>query len=63
MTFRDWITHKTPQTLHDVLGYREGTIRMWSSRNVIPRGCWPDIQTAGLATLADLLDMERQSKS
>jgi len=62
MTFAEWIDQKTPQTLHDVCGYRDGTIRMWKTRNVIPRGVWPDLMTAGLASLTDLLAMEAASK-
>ncbi len=63
MTFREWISLKTPQTLHDVCGYRDGTIRMWASRNVIPRGVWPDLMTAGLVSLSDLIEMEKASRS
>jgi hypothetical protein len=62
MTFRDWIAYITPQTLHRVCGYRDGTIRMWATRNVIPRGVWPDIMTAGLASLSELLAMEKASR-
>lgn len=62
MTFADWIDQKTPQTLHLVAGYREGTIRMWKSRNVIPRGVWPDLMIAGVASLTELLAMEKASK-
>lgn len=62
MTFRDWIAEKTPQTLHAVLGYRDGTIRMWSTRNVIPRGVWPEIMGAGFASLKELTDMEKASR-
>lgn len=62
MTFRDWIAAKTPQTLHDVCGYREGTIRMWASRNVIPRGVWPELVSEGLTTLDRLIEMEKASR-
>lgn len=62
MTFRDWIAEKTPQTLHNVLGYRDGTIRMWATRNVIPRGVWPEIMAAGFASLKELTDMEKASR-
>lgn len=62
MTFREWIAEKTPHTLHNVCGYRDGTIRMWASRNVIPRGVWPDLMTAGLASLKELMDMEQASR-
>jgi hypothetical protein len=63
MTFRDWINQKTPKTLALVLNQREGTIRMWSSRNVIPRDVWPDILTAiPEIGLRDLLEMERASR-
>lgn len=62
MTFREWISLKTPQTLHDVCGYRDGTIRMWASRNVIPRGVWPDLQETGLASLKELMAMETASR-
>lgn len=62
MTFRDWIAEKTPQTLHSVLGYRDGTIRMWATRNVIPRGVWPEIMGAGFASLKELTDMEKASR-
>lgn len=57
--FRSWISDTTPAHLHTVLGYREGTIRMWASRNSIPRAYWPDIQRAGLLTLDQLIAMER----
>lgn len=63
MTFREWISLKTPQTLHDVCGYRDGTIRMWASRNVIPRGVWPDLMSAGLVSLQDLMAMEKSSRA
>lgn len=62
MTFADWIDQKTPQTLHDVFGYRDGTIRMWKNRNIIPRGVWPELMKEGLVTLSDLLAMEAASK-
>lgn len=58
MTFREWIARTTPKTLHDVCGYRDGTIRMWATRNIIPRGVWPDLMTAGLASLPELMAME-----
>lgn len=63
MTFREWIAIKTPQTLHVATGYRDGTIRMWSSRNIIPRGVWPEIMQEGLASLGELLAMEKASKT
>lgn len=62
MTFREWIALKTPQTLHVATGYRDGTIRMWSSRNIIPRGVWPEIMQEGLASLGELLAMEKASQ-
>lgn len=62
MTFSQWIDRITPQTLHSVCGYRDGTIRMWKTRNIIPRGVWPDLMTAGLASLSELLAMEAASK-
>ncbi len=62
MTFSEWIDKKTPKTLHDVCGYKDGTIRMWKSRNVIPRGVWPDLMVNGLASLTDLLEMEQASR-
>lgn len=61
MTFSDWIDQKTPQTLHNVFGYRDGTIRMWKTRNIIPRGAWPEIMKEGMATLSELLAMEKAS--
>jgi len=65
MTFQDWIDEKTPQTLHDVLGVPQGTIRVWRHRNVIPRNVWPDIlkewRHLGV-DVADLLAMETASK-
>lgn len=61
MTFADWIDQKTPQTLHNVFGYRDGTIRMWKTRNIIPRGVWPEIMKEGMATLSELLRMEAES--
>lgn len=63
MTFREWIAEKGVQTLHDVFGYRDGTIRMWASRNVIPRGVWPDLMVAGFVSLPDLLAMENKSRA
>lgn len=63
MTFSDWIDEKTPQTLHNVFGYRDGTIRMWKTRNVIPRGVWPEIMKEGFASLSDLLNMESASQA
>ena len=62
MTFSEWIDLKTPQTLHDVFGYRDGTIRMWKTRNIIPRGVWPELMKEGMASLTDLLSMEAASK-
>lgn len=63
MTFRDWIAQKSPKTLGVVLGQKEGTIRMWASRNVIPRDVWPDImRRLPEIGLTDLLDMEAASK-
>jgi hypothetical protein len=59
MTFADWIDEKTPKTLHDVFGYRDGTIRMWKTRNIIPRGVWPEIMSEGMATLKELIAMEK----
>lgn len=63
MTFREWIALKTPQTLHVATGYRDGTIRMWASRNIIPRGVWPEIMQEGLASLGELLAMEKASRT
>lgn len=62
MTFREWIAEKTPHYLHDVCGYRDGTIRMWSTRNVIPRGVWPELMAEGLVSLKELLAMEKASR-
>lgn len=63
MDFRAWIYQKTPKTLGLVLGRREATIRMWSSRNVIPRDVWPDImRRVPEIGLTDLLSMEAASK-
>jgi len=61
MTFAEWIDRTTPSTLHNVCGYRDGTIRMWKTRNIIPRGVWPDLMTAGLVGLTDLIEMEKVS--
>lgn len=62
MTFREWISLKTPQTLHVATGYRDGTIRMWATRNIIPRGVWPELMSEGLASLGELLAMEKASR-
>lgn len=62
MTFAEWIDVTGLDALHNLCGYREGTIRMWKNRNSIPRGVWPDLMMAGLASLRDLLDMEAASK-
>ena len=63
MTFSDWIDLKTPQTLSVVLKKKEGTIRMWKTRNSIPRDIWPEImERFAEIGVRDLRDMESASK-
>jgi hypothetical protein len=64
MDFRGWIEKVGPKTLHLATRVPLGTIYAWSSRNMIPRGRWPDLQVIDkrLTTRA-LLDMEIESKS
>ena len=63
MTFSDWIDLKTPQTLSVVLKKKEGTIRMWKTRNSIPRDIWPEImERFAEIGVRDLRDMEAASK-
>ena len=60
MQARDWIRAKSPQTLAVVLKEKHGTIRSWSSRNVIPRDKWPEIMKEYPEVgLNDLLAMEQ----
>jgi len=62
-TFREWINGKGVSALHDVLKQREGTIRMWQTRNLIPRAVWPDILIAYPEVgMRDLIDMETRAK-
>lgn len=61
-TFREWIDAKGVDTLAVVLDQREGTIRMWKTRNHVPFYVWPDIMTKIPETgLSDLKAMKAAS--
>lgn len=64
MTFREWINQKGPHNLHVVLGHREGTIRMWATRNHVPYKVWPEVmEKMPEIGLKDLTDMRTASAS
>lgn len=61
---RDWIKGKGQINLAQTLKENAGTVRMWSSRNVLPRDKWPEILKAYPEVgLNDLLAMEAVSKN
>ena len=59
MTLDEFFDQYPPKTLALVLPCKEGTIRMWKTRKVIPRRFWPDIMR-GFPELGirDLLETE-----
>lgn len=62
-TFREWIDAKGVETLAVVLDQREGTIRMWKTRNHVPYSVWPDIMVKiPEVGLSDLNAMKSASK-
>jgi hypothetical protein len=62
--FSSFIKAKGFRTLEIVLDKPSGTIRSYSSVNLIPRAHWPDLMLAYPELgLQSLLDMERAAKS
>jgi hypothetical protein len=63
MNAADFIDAKGgPANIARATGYKPGAVALWRHRKKLPRSAWPEIISAELATLDELMAIEAASE-